>query len=88
MLLLFGRRDKYMFHQANLVRTEWTSDPTDPLYVSPRPTDNPSLMEYWYFRVLSEMGKYINTAIFPVEVRSPRVIALRVVSSLTANTQP
>ncbi|CAM9973823.1 unnamed protein product, partial [Pylaiella littoralis] len=65
--ILSGRRDKYMFHQANVISTEWTSDTTDPLYVSPRPTDSPSLMEYWYFRVFTEIAKYLNIAIFPVE---------------------
>ncbi|CAM9819067.1 unnamed protein product, partial [Scytosiphon promiscuus] len=65
--VLSGRRDKYMFHQANLISTEWTEDPTDPLYVSPRPTDSPSLLEYWYIRVLAEMGKYLNTETFPIE---------------------
>ncbi|CAM9431671.1 unnamed protein product, partial [Hapterophycus canaliculatus] len=65
--ILSGRRDKYMFHQANLISTEWTDDVTDPLYVSPRPENDPSLLEYWYIRVLAEMGKYLNTATFPVE---------------------
>lgn len=61
-------RDKYMFHQANLVSTTWATSTTDPMYVSPRPTNNPSLLEYWYIRVLGEMAKYLNTAAFPVQV--------------------
>eukprot|EP00903_Cladosiphon_okamuranus_P009435 g8995.t1 len=65
--MLTGRRDKYMFHQANLVPTTWASSSTDPLYVSPRPTNNPSLLEYWYIRVLGELSKYLNTGVFPVQ---------------------
>ncbi len=59
-----------MFHQANLINTTWASSTTDPLYVSPRPTNNASLLEYWYVRVLAELSKYVNTGIFPVQVRS------------------
>ena len=58
-----------MFHQANLVPTNWTTDPTDPLYVTPTPTDDPSLIEYWHIRVLGELSKYLNTDAFPVQVR-------------------
>ncbi len=60
-----------MFHQANVISTEWAEDPTDPLYVSPRPTNDASLLEYWYIRVLAEMAQYLNTAVFPVQVRNP-----------------
>eukprot|EP00903_Cladosiphon_okamuranus_P012911 g12054.t1 len=65
--LLTGRRDKYMFHQANVISTTWTSDENDPMYVNPRPTNNPSLLEYWYVRVLAELATYLNTDVFPVQ---------------------
>ncbi|CAM9818998.1 unnamed protein product [Scytosiphon promiscuus] len=65
--ILSGRRDKYMFHQANLISTNWTEDTTDPLYVDPRPENDPSLLEYWYIRVLAELGTYLNTETFSIE---------------------
>ncbi|CAN0017372.1 unnamed protein product, partial [Ectocarpus sp. 13 AM-2016] len=65
--ILTGRRDKYMFHQANVISTTWTTDTSDPMYVSPRPTNNPSLLEYWYIRVLAEMARFINTGSFPIQ---------------------
>lgn len=71
IITCWNHRDKYMFHQANLVSTSWTTDTTDPLYVSPTPTNDASLLEYWYIRVLGELSKYLNTDIFPVQVRFP-----------------
>lgn len=61
------RRDKYMFHQANVISTTWES--AGDLAVDPVPTDNPSLLQYWYVRVLAKMAKFINTPVFPIEVR-------------------
>lgn len=66
------RRDKYMFHQANVVNTTWAS--TGDLAVNPVPTGNPSLLEYWYERVLAQMSKFINTAVFPIEVQYIRAV--------------
>lgn len=58
-----------MFHQANVISTTWATDTSDPMYVNPRPTNNPSLLEYWYIRVLAELATYLNTDAFPVQVR-------------------
>ena len=63
-------RDKYMFHQANVISTTWTNDPNDRMYVTPRPTNDPSLLEYWYTRVLAELATFLNTDVFPVQVKS------------------
>lgn len=50
----FFYRDKYMFHQANIV-------PADDLDDAPIST-----LEYWYKRVLEEFSRLIS---FPVKVR-------------------
>lgn len=57
-----------MFHQANVVSTPWPNTPN--LAVNPTPSDNPSLLEYWYQRVLAQMAKFINTSVFPIKVRT------------------
>ena len=63
-----------MFHQANVASTTWAAA-GDNLAVNPVPTDNPSLLQYWYERVLSQMSKFINTSAFPIKV--PRMIYRR-----------
>ncbi|CAM9922367.1 unnamed protein product, partial [Scytosiphon promiscuus] len=62
--LLSGRRDKYMFHQANVVPTEVPN--------SSGTTSQESLLLYWYRLVLEELSQYINIkdAIAPFPVRS------------------
>lgn len=60
-----------MFHQANVVSTSWTG--TGNLAVDPVPSGNPSLLEYWYQRVLAQMAKFINTSAFPIKVRNMMV---------------
>eukprot|EP00752_Nemacystus_decipiens_P008085 g7226.t1 len=60
-------RDKYFFHQANLIGTTWVDNRRTTLHVSPAPENNASLLEYWYTRVLGELSKYVNTEFFPVE---------------------
>ncbi|CAB1107791.1 unnamed protein product [Ectocarpus sp. CCAP 1310/34] len=45
--ILSGRRDKYMFHQANVVPTS-------------TPLGEMSLLEYWYEVVLKKMALYLN----------------------------
>ncbi|CAM9875608.1 unnamed protein product, partial [Sphacelaria rigidula] len=51
--ILSGRRDKYMFHQANVIPT-------------PTPTGKKSLLEYWYEVVFAKMAEFINTDSFPI----------------------
>lgn len=62
-----------MFHQANVVSTSWAASGS--LAVDPVPTDDPSLLEYWYERVLAHMAKFINTSTFPIKV-SNRMVCL------------
>ena len=47
-------RDKYMFHQANVI-------PASDL------SGSPSLLEYWYQQVMEELTSYLA---FPVTVRT------------------
>ena len=58
-----------MFHQANVVSTSWAAA-GDNMAVNPVPTDSPSLLEYWYERVLAHMAMFINTSTFPIKVSS------------------
>ncbi|CAM9243838.1 unnamed protein product, partial [Pylaiella littoralis] len=65
--LLTGRRDKYMFHQANVIPTEvpgWTADGTTTTI------EESSILLYWYRIILEELSKYINikdaASAFPV----------------------
>lgn len=48
-------RDKYMFHQANVIKTN-------------TPTGEKSLLEYWYEIVLAKIAQFINTDVFPIKV--------------------
>lgn len=54
--ILSGRRDKYMFHQANVIPTT-------------TPTGQKSLLEYWYEVVFAKLAEFINTDSFPITVR-------------------
>ena len=56
-----------MFHQANLISAEWPT--SGPMLVDPYPEDSPSLLQYWYRRMISSIAKYINTAAYPITVR-------------------
>lgn len=49
-------RDKYMFHQANVIPTA-------------TPTGTKSLLEYWYEVVFAKLAEFINTNTFPITVR-------------------
>ncbi|CAN0399886.1 unnamed protein product [Ectocarpus sp. 12 AP-2014] len=50
--MLTGRRDKYMFHQANIIQAGDVGDGTQ------------SLLDYWYERVLEVFASYVT---FPVK---------------------
>lgn len=63
--VLFAYRDKYMFHQANVVPTEVPSGTSTS-------TSQESMLLYWYRIILEELSKYINikgaASPFPVRV--------------------
>eukprot|EP00904_Undaria_pinnatifida_P011670 jgi/Undpi1/7633/HiC_scaffold_23.g10106.m1 len=62
--ILSGRRDKNMFHQANLISVVWPTE--GPMLVDPYPEDSPSMLMYWYRRMIASIAKYINIAAYPV----------------------
>lgn len=64
-----------MFHQANVISTTWAAAGEE-MAVNPVPTGDPSLLQYWYERVLSQMSKFINTSAFPIKVRPAGYVLL------------